>query len=370
MPGFDLVTCLARLAERNPGRTEADIQADVRDLLLFGEFALGEEQVRLESPAPDRRRIDVEVGALVIECKRDLRAKKTLDEGEQQLAGYLADREGVNGGTYVGILTDGIDWFCYRRVMDGAEKVADFELRSGQIDERRFRWWLGSLLATERQIAPTAASIRERLGSDSPSCQLALRELGDLWSSSAARHPEVQLKRALWAKLLRTALGTQFEDDDKLFVEHTYLVLVATRIAHVVIGFESSELQQSPATVLSGQLFARSNIRGVGEAGFFDWVLDVPGGASIVSDLARRLSVFSGLESTTMCSRRSTSRSSPRRPATALASTTRPTGWRSASSRRSSSIRSRAESSTRPAVRGRSSSTRSAATSTLPTALG
>jgi hypothetical protein len=293
VPGFDLATCLARLSERNPGRTEADIQADVRDLLLYGEFDLGEEHVRLEAPAPDRRRIDVEVGALVIECKRDLRAKKTLDEGEYQLAGYLADREGVNGGTYVGILTDGIDWFCYRRVSNGAEKVADFELRSGQIDDRRFRWWLGSLLATERQVAPTAASIRERLGSDSPSCQLALRELGDLWSSSVARHPEVQLKRALWAKLLRTALGTQFENDDELFVEHTYLVLVATLIAHVVIGFDTSELQAAPATALSGQLFARSNIRGVGEAGFFDWVLDVPGGATVVSDLARRLSVFS-----------------------------------------------------------------------------
>jgi hypothetical protein len=56
VPGFDLTTCLARLSERNRGRTEAD----VRDLLLYGEFDLGEEQVRLESPAADRRRIDVE----------------------------------------------------------------------------------------------------------------------------------------------------------------------------------------------------------------------------------------------------------------------------------------------------------------------
>jgi hypothetical protein len=60
LPGFDLSNCLGRLEERNPGRTEADIQADVRDLLLFGEFDLGEEQVRPESPAAERRRIDVE----------------------------------------------------------------------------------------------------------------------------------------------------------------------------------------------------------------------------------------------------------------------------------------------------------------------
>ena len=41
------------------------------------------------SPAPDQRRIDVEVGALVIECKRDLRTAKVLEKAEIQLAGYL-----------------------------------------------------------------------------------------------------------------------------------------------------------------------------------------------------------------------------------------------------------------------------------------
>ena len=290
MSGFDLGDCLDRLGRRNPGRTEADIQSDVRDVLLYGGFDLGEEHVRLESPAPDRRRIDVEVGALVVECKRDLRPRRILEDAEHQLAGYLADREGANGGTYVGVLTDGAAWRCYRTVPNGVEGVSVLELRPG-LDERRFRYWLGSLLATERLIVPTADSIRERLGSESPGCQLALKELADLWSSAAGL-PEVQLKRALWAKLLRTALGTQFEDADALFIEHTYLVLVATLIAHVVIGFETSELRHAPATVLSGQLFSRSGIRGVGEAGFFDWVLDVPGGEGVVSDLARHLAVF------------------------------------------------------------------------------
>lgn len=286
-----IVSILARLASRNAGRSEADIQADVRDVLLYGNFDLGDEQVRLESPAPDRRRIDVEVGALVIECKKDLRGHKVLADAEKQLAGYLTDRESENHGKYVGILTDGISWHCYRTAGDGVERVSTLDLKPSQIDERRFRWWLGSLLATERQLAPTSASIEERLGSDSPAAQLALKELADLWGS-ADGHPEVQLKRALWAKLLRTALGTQFEDDDSLFLEHTYLVLVATLIAHIVIGFEASDLQAAPSTALSGQLFAQAGVRGVGEAGFFDWVVDLPGGDDLVFDIARRLSVF------------------------------------------------------------------------------
>lgn len=292
MSPFSLPEVLERLARRNPGRTEADIQSDVRDLLYYGGFELGEETVKLESPTPDRKRIDVEVGALVIECKRDLRPRRTLDEAEDQLAGYLASRDRTEVGSYVGLLTDGASWRCYRRGPSGLEELGGLELRPGQVDERRFREWLGSLLATERQLVPTAASILERLGSSSPSCQLALRELNELWAAGSA-HPEVVLKRALWAKLLRTALGTQFADEEALFIEHTYLVLVATLIAHIVIGFEATELRQSPAAALSGQLFSRYGIRGVGEAGFFDWVLDVEGGAEVVSDIARRLSVFS-----------------------------------------------------------------------------
>ena len=101
MPGFDLASCLGQLADRNPGRTEADIQADVREVLLFGGFDLGEEHVRLESPAPDRRCIDVKVDALVIECKRDLRPGRVLQDAERQGAVFeraygraVRDRQG------------------------------------------------------------------------------------------------------------------------------------------------------------------------------------------------------------------------------------------------------------------------------------
>jgi hypothetical protein len=288
---FDLAQCLDRLATRNPGRTEADIQADVRDLLLYGGFDLGEWHLRLESPAAEQTRIDLEIGALIIECKRDLRAPSALRRAEEQLEGYLADRESTTESKLNGLLTDGVVWRLYRSSVDGIECVSAQEILPGQTDSGRFRWWLGSMLATERRIVPTATSIEQRLGSASPGCRLAVAEIADLLVSSKSS-PEVQLKRALWAKLLRTALGTQFEDEDKLFVEHTYLVLVATLIAHVAIGFDPHELADAPTATLSGQFFARSGIRGMGEAGFFDWVLDVPGGDAIVSGLARRLSVF------------------------------------------------------------------------------
>jgi SAM-dependent methyltransferase len=120
---------------------------------------------------------------------------------------------------------------------------------------------------------------------------LARAALVGCWEQSRS-HPEVALKRELWAKLLRSALGSQFEDNDELFVDHTYLVLLATLISHAVAGFGLDSAGRDPGVLLSGQLFQRAGLLGVGEAGFFDWLLDSQAGPEIVAELARRLTSF------------------------------------------------------------------------------
>ncbi|WBB49782.1 N-6 DNA methylase [Verrucosispora sp. WMMA2044] len=109
----------------------------------------------------------------------------------------------------------------------------------------------------------------------------------------AAAIPEVQLKRDLWAKLLRTAFGRAFTDDEHLFINHTLLVLTAEVIAHAVVGFDVSNPAEMPAaTLVQGTAFASAEIHGVVEADFFDWVLHAPGGPQFVNELARRLARF------------------------------------------------------------------------------
>ena len=105
---------LERLTRRDDRRTEANIQADVRQFILSAPFELDvADVVSLESPVGDRRRIDVEAGATVIEVKRDLRREKIKIEAELQLAGYVDFRTKQTGLRYVGVLTDGTDWYCY-----------------------------------------------------------------------------------------------------------------------------------------------------------------------------------------------------------------------------------------------------------------
>ena len=72
-----------RLVVRDAKRTEAEIQADVRQFILSAPLELEDGDlldVTLESPLGDRRRIDVESGSTVIEVKRDLRRDKPKRE--------------------------------------------------------------------------------------------------------------------------------------------------------------------------------------------------------------------------------------------------------------------------------------------------
>src|SRR5436853_3370589 len=104
---------VARLADRHSGRTEANVQSDLHMLLAAGPLDLGEDKLQdiiLESPAGQRRRIDVEAGFTVFEVKRDLRAGKVRADAVTQLAGYVAARVNAMQQRYVGVLTDGAEW--------------------------------------------------------------------------------------------------------------------------------------------------------------------------------------------------------------------------------------------------------------------
>jgi hypothetical protein len=234
----------ARLVKRIDRRTEAEIQADVRQFILTAPFQLEEgdvELVHLESPLGDRRRIDIEVGSTVIEVKRDLRREKVRREAEEQLSGYVAQRTSQTGVKFVGVLTDRADWLCYDLANEKLRQVSALSVQDYAIDLERLVVWLEGVLATARGIAPTASNIESRLGSDSSSYALDRARLAALYDRNKSM-PTVQMKKALWSRLLTSALGTQFEDSDDLFLEHTLLVNTAEIIAHAMLGLPIEDI--------------------------------------------------------------------------------------------------------------------------------
>lgn len=297
---IDLSEVAARLVNRVPGRAEATVQSDLRLLLLAAGLNLLEEhleEVVLEAPVGKRRRIDVEVGATVFEVKRDLRVGNVREDAVGQLAGYVRDRVTQLGARYVGVLTDGVEWHLYHLDDDQLAGVSSYTL-TGPAGLDGLLMWLEGVLATATQLTPTPAEITRRLGAGSPAFALDVADLRALYERHRGQ-PGVVMKRSLWAKLLSTALGTAFVDQDSLFIEHTLLVVTAEIIGHAVVGFDPADPQLGPATLVRGQLFVAAQIRGVIEEDFFDWIVEVDGGPAFVSTLARRLAASPGVQSST-----------------------------------------------------------------------
>jgi SAM-dependent methyltransferase len=283
---------VARLAAQT-SRPEATTQGDIYSLLTQADIGLGTDEVAtMEAQVGDgtRRRIDVEIGQCVIEVKKNIHAAD-LASAEEQLGGYVKQRSEALG-RYVGILTDGSEWRLYQ-LHDGVlQHVSNHTLSKQNPDTHELLVWLESVMSTLTAIKPVPEEIERRLGAESPAHKLDSAELRAIYQANAADE-EVQLKRQLWAKLLRAAFGEEFVDSEELFINHTLLVTTAELIAHAVLEFNVGPTGDLTARqITSGSEFANARIRGVVEADFFDWVTDTSAGESFVRNLGRRIARF------------------------------------------------------------------------------
>ena len=285
---------LARIADRRAARSEATLQADIRQLLLAGDLGLSDSHldVDLEAPAGGGRRIDIEVGYTVIEVKRRLQGGRPLLEAERQLGGYVRSRSLDSGQRYVGIFTDGATWRAYQLSGDALTLIDTHTLAATRPDGLALFYWLEGVLATSQRVRPAPAEVARRLGAQSTSHKLDRAALAALYAEHE-QLPTVKLKRELWAQLLDSAMGTQFVDDPDLFVEHTLLMNSAYIIAHLVVDIDALELQ--PQDLITGQRFDQAGILGVVEHDFFGWTTEVPGGREFIQGLTRRLARFDWL---------------------------------------------------------------------------
>lgn len=281
-----------RLATRGI-HTEADIQSEIQTILAGGELNLTANQApKLEEQTADgtRRRIDIAICHCVIEVKKDLRNAAIRADGQDQLKGYLRTRQAQYGRRFVGILTDGVTWALYDLFSN--DELVEISTLENAGDADRLLVWLEAILASETAVPPIPSEIEQRLGATSPAHLLDFRQLSSLYDAHRDE-PEVALKRQLWAKLLKTAFGSDFEDDPDAFINHTLLVLTAEIIAHAVLGIDVSAAGPVDAEhLITGREFDEAQIHGVVEADFFDWVVAVPEGATFVRTLADRVSRF------------------------------------------------------------------------------
>lgn len=294
-----LRTQLEIFARKSPSRTEADVQASIASYLTISDVGLTPSQVsKLEDQIGDgtQRRIDIAFGSLVIEVKKDLRARNVLSLSIKQLEGYLRARHDADGSSYAGIITDGHEWRLFFLSANGAQEVDSLLVDAGDIHViGKLNSWLQTILINGERLKATSEMVVEKLGADSPRYKLAKARLLEMYET-APNEMEVLTKRGLWARLLRTALGTNFEDSLDLFIDHTLLVVEAEIIAHLVLGLNPHEYD--PKELISGRIFRQSGIYNVVAEDFFDWVGDSSDGKDFIRELTRELQQFdwSGIE--------------------------------------------------------------------------
>jgi hypothetical protein len=182
------------------------------------------------------------------------------------------------------LVTDGLEWESFE-LRDGAV----VPLRQYRTDPRKpdaLLAWIDGVVATRAEIPPDALNIIAELGFESVAFLRARADLRAAWEEVRA-HPTASLQRQLWSQLLTLAYGKEVEDDD-LWLQHTFLVVVAKSIAARVMEVEADE----PEAILSGRVFTDSGIYGAVESDFFDWVLLSAAGRELVRKLARHVGRF------------------------------------------------------------------------------
>jgi len=290
-PAANLPELVGHLADRRRARDTAGVYADVRVLLLTGDLHLGQDDLRI-IPAPEDGRsgmIAVDAGQAIISVESGLSHTAVLAVAERELADAVCKRAAYADQRYAAVLTDGVTWRLYH-TLSHQLRLVDTQTADPRAPGKLLGW-LEAILATGRNIAPDRDLIESKLGSESPAYKLDAAELTAIYQAHREL-PTVEVKRHMWAKLLTTASGTSFADDDSLFIDHTLLVATAKVIGHAVLGIRLDGPDITAPALMSGTLFTQAKITGVVEADFFGWITEVPEGEQFVKKLARRLSRF------------------------------------------------------------------------------
>ena len=197
-----------------------------------------------------------------------------MEDVERKMPDYLANREAETGEPFVGIASDGRAWRVLALDQGKLVKIKETTLNPDKPEE--FIAWLDGALALKVSLPPDPSTVRIELGAGEVAFRTAETALRGLWDRLKVRR-EILLKRQLWAQLLKIVYGKDVESDP-LWLQHTYLVIVAKCIAFAVLGINEDD----PGRLLSGEALATAGINGAVASDFFDWIVADPEGANLV----------------------------------------------------------------------------------------
>ncbi len=207
------------------------VRALIYELIVNGLDAKSTE-LDFERRVPEvHGRIDALLGRTIFEFKSDLRREQR--DVENKLPDYLAQREKETSTHFVGVATDGATFIPYE-LRDNILCKFEAFITPPPEKARELLLWLSSVVAVSSDLEPNSEVVKRELGRGSLAWSIARQELKTIWSE-IGQHPDVLLKRDLWAQLIRRVYGATISEDT-LFFQHTYLTIIAKTMAAKVLG--------------------------------------------------------------------------------------------------------------------------------------
>ena len=274
------------LDRHNDGASESDIRMAFRDFLIRTGIAADESEISSEtSPSADSAlKVDLYIRNTYVEFKRGILTAGAVNPDHiAQLDEYIMESARAGAGIQNGILTDGKN-YLKRSVGDRAGPLAaggGHAVFSNPAQGNRLYEYLHEIIDTAASgLAPNKANLEKRFGADSAAFRTAAALLSRAHSDNRD-NPTVAVKRKLWRDLLQVALGEDSvddsEDNDWLFVRHTYLTSLVAVIVQANFEMDvARHADDNPADLLNGETLRQATmLKGIIESDLFTWPLEV-----------------------------------------------------------------------------------------------
>ena len=237
-------------------------------------------------------RADAITGESIFEFKRDLSSEKGDAEAQLKRYAYAKKKDSPNS-SYIGLSTDGADYYAYAFEEDGVPILAE-EYKVNVEDPEGLLDFLRRIVVFERNLRPDFDSIKQEFGKNSIVWKQAEISLQKLWAE-VRETPDAKLKYQLWCELLSLAYGATI-DDESLFLRHTYMSVLAKSIAWAAL---LDEMPKTAQEIVTGEAFTKHNITGMGGEDFFGWIGNTSGGDDFVKKLTAQAGRFKLYEADT-----------------------------------------------------------------------
>ena len=254
--------------------------------LLRSIFNATNDEIILEGRLINARgRIDALWGRTIFEVKRDL--DKELEDAKTQMKKYIQSKEKENNREkYIGIATDGKRYITYQNLNNKLQQIHEFYLNKEKPED--FILWLESVVLIKDQLEASSENLCKQIGHRSPLCEGSLQKIKALWGK-AKNKAEIRLKYNLWKESIERVYEKVEDNEESLFIEHTYLTIISKSIAH--LAFFKYDLP-SGKDLLNGKKFKDSDVLRVVEDDFFSWIALDKTGIELIKDIASHVKRF------------------------------------------------------------------------------